>query len=203
MNVIITGFGGQGVVFASKLLSEYYFQRGQDVKTATIIGLGVKGGGIYCHVKSGSKVVSPLIPRNNADVIVGMEDLETLRWIDYLKPNGLIIMNKFRAQPTIVSTGIQPDFSGNVNEILAKKTDNIRVFNGYSPANSVGGSRTLNLYMVGVLCGIYKYDIDLWKKILQKLISKKILDRNLSSFLKGYNTGLEEIKRFREEESSG
>jgi indolepyruvate ferredoxin oxidoreductase beta subunit len=177
-SIIITGHGGQGVLSASKLMAEYYFLSGLDVKTSTLIGLGIRGGGVYSHLKSGTRVISPLIKAGEADMIIGLEKLETIRWIDYLKKDGMIIMNNTYIQPTTVSCGLQDDFEGDFKDIMGLKTWDINVFDGYEKIKELGNNSTINMLFLGICSELLNQDETTWRKVIEN---------NLSAHYRGVN----------------
>ena len=104
-NVLIVGVGGQGVILASEMLSEVALRSGLDVKKSEVHGMSQRGGVVTSHVRFGTKVDSPLIPGGEADVILGFELAESLRWIHELAEGGQLIVNSQRLVPPITATG--------------------------------------------------------------------------------------------------
>lgn len=184
-NIIIAGFGGQGVVVASKLISEYYFEIGEEVKTSTLIGLGVRGGGIYCHVKAGKGIKSPIIKSGDADILIGLEELELVRWIDYLKPGGHVFINNIRITPTTVSSGIQDEMNIDIDSIIDNKTTKVITFDGYKYCKNLGSSIVLNLIPLGMLSAYFDHDYEAWIKVLKKNVPKKHYELNKNAFTYG------------------
>ncbi len=78
-NIVITGIGGQGILTLSKIIAEAAFLQGYDVKTSELHGLAQRGGTIPCHVRFGKKIFSPIVREGEANLIIGLEPLETLR----------------------------------------------------------------------------------------------------------------------------
>jgi indolepyruvate ferredoxin oxidoreductase beta subunit len=100
LNILICGIGGQGVVYASKLLANRALQRGETVHTAETIGMAQRGGSVVSHVRIGDDCYSPLIPAGGADIIIGLEPAETVRNIGYLKPGGIVAVSTRGVAPT-------------------------------------------------------------------------------------------------------
>jgi indolepyruvate ferredoxin oxidoreductase beta subunit len=69
-------------------------------------GLSQRSGSIYVHLRIGERVHSPLIPYGSADIIISMEATEVLRYIEFLKDDGIIIMNKRIMHPSLVTGDI-------------------------------------------------------------------------------------------------
>ena len=100
MNILICGIGGQGVVYASKLLAKQALERGETVHTAETIGMAQRGGSVVSHVRIGGDCHSPLIPRGDADILIGLEPAEAVRSIAFLKPGGTVAVSNRGIAPT-------------------------------------------------------------------------------------------------------
>ena len=87
-SILLVGVGGQGTILASKILSEGLMRKGYDVKMSEIHGMSQRGGSVTTHVRYGTKVASPIVSENCADVLVSFEKVEAVRWLNYLKKDG-------------------------------------------------------------------------------------------------------------------
>ena len=101
-NVLLVGVGGQGVVVASQILGEVFLKAGFDVKRSEVHGMAQRGGSVVSQVRFGSKVFSPLIKKSEGDFLVSFEQLETLRYLDYLHPRAVLIVNRQKVPPPSV-----------------------------------------------------------------------------------------------------
>lgn len=90
-NIIIAGLGGQGVLKASDILAEVAFRAGLDVKKSEVHGMSQRGGSVASDVRIGPKVLSPMVPPGEADILVVLEptQVENNRW--QLKPGGVLL----------------------------------------------------------------------------------------------------------------
>ena len=104
-SIILVGVGGQGTILASKLLTTGLMNAGYDVKMSEIHGMSQRGGSVSSQVRYGEKVYSPVIEIGGADILVSFEKMEALRWLDYLKPEGKIVVNNYRIDSMPVLTG--------------------------------------------------------------------------------------------------
>jgi indolepyruvate ferredoxin oxidoreductase, beta subunit len=84
-SILLVGVGGQGMVLASKILSQVAMKRGLDVKLSEIHGMAQRGGSVVTQVRMGPAVSSPLVEKGQADYIMASEQLEAWRWLPYLK----------------------------------------------------------------------------------------------------------------------
>ena len=104
-NIMIVGVGGQGSLLASKLLGWLLLNEGYDVKVSEVHGMSQRGGSVVTYVRFGEKVYSPIIDKGEADLIVSFEKLEAARYLDYLKPDGTVVVNTQQIDPMPVVTG--------------------------------------------------------------------------------------------------
>ena len=103
----MVGVGGQGTILASDILGEAALAMGLDVKKTDTLGMAQRGGSVTSHLRIGKKVWSPLISPGEADVLLAFEKLEAARWVNYIKPDGLVIINKLAIPPLSISLGTQ------------------------------------------------------------------------------------------------
>ena len=91
--IIISGIGGQGVLFLTRILAEAAIEMDLEVLTSETHGMAMRGGSVISHVKIG-RFTSPLIRMGQADagLFLYAENLDVHRC--YLKPDGLIFINK-------------------------------------------------------------------------------------------------------------
>ena len=102
VNILIAGVGGQGLVLTTDLIAQAAFLEGYEVATNDVIGLSQRGGKINGSVRFGKKVPTPNVPKNSASVLLGLEKLETLRFVDEVIPGGLVLMNQKEIYPNPV-----------------------------------------------------------------------------------------------------
>lgn len=90
--IIISGIGGQGVLFVTRVLAEAAIEKGMEVLTSETHGMAMRGGTVISHVKVGP-FTSPLIRAGQADIglFLHAENLEVHR--GFLEPGGMIYMN--------------------------------------------------------------------------------------------------------------
>jgi indolepyruvate ferredoxin oxidoreductase, beta subunit len=91
VNVVFAGLGGQGAIKASDILADAAFRAGHDVKKAEVHGMSQRGGSVTSDVRYGPEVLSPMIPRGQADflVVLAQSEVEVNRF--NLKAGGVLI----------------------------------------------------------------------------------------------------------------
>ncbi len=116
-NILLCGVGGQGTLLASNLIADCAMKAGFDVKKSEIHGMAQRGGSVVSHVRFGDKIASPIIRKGEADIVLSFEELEALRWAEYLKPDGIVITNSQKILPMYVSSGSEK-YPENIPDIL-------------------------------------------------------------------------------------
>jgi indolepyruvate ferredoxin oxidoreductase, beta subunit len=91
--IVVSGIGGQGVLFLTRVLAEAAVEKGMEVLTSETHGMAMRGGTVISHIKIGA-FTSPLIRTGQADVGLFLHagNLEVHR--GFLKPEGLIYINR-------------------------------------------------------------------------------------------------------------
>nr|WP_312579093.1 indolepyruvate oxidoreductase subunit beta [Sedimentibacter sp.] len=184
-NILLVGVGGQGTILASKLLTIGLLESGYDVKMSEIHGMSQRGGSVSSHVRYGDKVESPVIELGGADILVSFEKMEALRYLNYLKPDGIVVVNDFEINSMPILSG-KSDYPENAAEILKSKAKTI-VIDGAEEAENLGNSKVMNVILLGTIIKSMKLeDID-WNKILRDNIKPKLIDINLKALEVGMN----------------
>jgi indolepyruvate ferredoxin oxidoreductase, beta subunit len=90
-NVILAGLGGQGVIKASDILADAALRSGLDVKKSEIHGMSQRGGSVTSDVRFGSRVLSPMVPRGEADFLVVLAPSEVEVARPLLRSGGVLL----------------------------------------------------------------------------------------------------------------
>jgi 2-oxoglutarate ferredoxin oxidoreductase subunit gamma len=133
--VIIAGFGGQGVLFAGQLLSYTALDEGKEVTWIPSYGPEMRGGTANCTVVvSDEEIGSPFVNNPTAVLAMNLPSLE--KFEGQVKPGGVLVVNS-----SMVNRGVE--------------RDDIRVVS--IPANEIaqeiGSERAVNMVMLGALLG--------------------------------------------------
>ena len=91
-DIILAGVGGQGILSIAFIIDSAALREGFNIKQAEVHGMAQRGGAVQSHLRvSRSPIWSDLIPRGRADLILSVEPLEALRYLDYLRPDGIVV----------------------------------------------------------------------------------------------------------------
>ena len=185
INIIIAGVGGQGNILLSQIIAWAAISRGYHSITGEIYGASQRGGSVMSHVRIGKEKIGPLVPLHKADIILGLEPVETLRiGIQYLNPTSSVIMNTRPIYPTEVSQGLlkYPDVAL-VVKMLKSVCRNFWALNASELAIKAGSVRAVNLVMLGALAGTKMTPLETedYRQAILKLVDK-LKDINIRAF---------------------
>jgi indolepyruvate ferredoxin oxidoreductase, beta subunit len=179
-NVLMVGVGGQGTVLSSNIISLAAMFDGYDVKKSEIHGMSQRGGSVFSHVRFGEKVHSAVIPMHEADVLLALEEMETLRWLNYLKPDGKIICLKENILPTNVN-----EYPQGAAEFLKKNFANSCLVDPKELKATLKNTKVLNVALLGVLSNTLEISDESWKKAILELTPAGTGELNIKAFETG------------------
>lgn len=181
-NLLIVGVGGQGTILASNIVSQAAMNSDLDVKKSEIHGMSQRGGSVFSHVRFGKKVYSPVIAKGQADVILSLEEMETLRWTDFLNKDSKIIILTHRILPANVESYPEGAIV-KLKELFA----NVITVDPKEYAEKLGNVKFLNVFLLGVLSEYVSFPEGAWKEALKMLVPVGTFEKNYEAFLAGKN----------------
>jgi len=185
LNILLVGVGGQGTILASKVLAEVAMQLGLAVKMSEIHGMAQRGGSVITHVKLGDEIFSPLVEKGEADVIVAFEQLEALRWLEYLRPGGQVIVNTQVIEPVPVIIG-KAKYPQDIIDNIKVKNPTVSALDALEIATECGNAKVSNIVMIGMLAKKLTFPKNLWLQALNKVVPARLLEINVLAFERGY-----------------
>lgn len=177
-NILICGVGGQGTVLAAKVLSQAAISSGQKVMSAETIGMAQRGGSVVSHVRIGEDVYSPLIPEEQADIIIAFEAAEAVRNIKFLKAGGLVIVNKKIVQPVTASLTGTSFSESTMIEYLEKTAGKVIAVDTDQACKDLGSSKVVNIVLLGAACNTGLVNKDEIKGALKLLVKPDFYELN-------------------------
>jgi len=185
-NIFLSGVGGQGAILASNILAEVFIKAGYDVKKAEVHGMAQRGGDVTTHFRFGKKVYSPLIKYGDVDFLLSFELLEAMRYINWVKPEGKIIINKQEIFPPAVNLG-QTEYPKNVEKTFKKYfKNNVWMVDGQGVAKKLGNVQAANVVLVGAFSNFFPEVKDKqWIEAIKNLLAPKLHDLNVKAFYEG------------------
>lgn len=164
-NILVSGIGGQGVMTAAEILSQTALNQGYDVKKTEVAGMAQRGGVVTSHVRFGDKVLSPSIPAGEADILVGFEPAEALRWCGQLRPGGVAMVNRVRQEPPVVSFGLY-DYPDDPVGDMRKAGIDVHAFDAGAIARQLGNNKLVNTVMLGAISRYLPFSADILKEVI-------------------------------------
>jgi len=143
-DVILAGVGGQGVLSVASIIARAAMSDGLEVRQSEVHGMAQRGGQVLSHMRiADGKIAGDLVPKGGADMIIAMEPLEGLRYISYLKPQGILVTSSepFCNMPNY------PEINALISSI--KKLPKWRLVLTASLAKEAGLSKSANTVMIG------------------------------------------------------
>lgn len=186
-NILICGVGGQGTVLAAKILSACAINRGENVLSAETIGMAQRGGSVTSHVRIGKEIYSPLIPKNQADIIIAFDVAEAVRNISYLKKDGIVIVNSKVTQPTTANLVKKVFTVDEMCSYLKKIGVHLFVIDAEKISAQLGNSKVVNMILLGASTATNIFTKDEIIKALPPLIKPQFLELNIKAVEAGEN----------------
>ena len=169
-NLIISGYGGQGVLMIADVVANAALKQGFDVKEAELHGLAQRGGSLECHVRFGRKIDSPVILRGAADLIIALEACEALRACYWANESTNILLNK-----KSFNIPFSPE---QLAEKIKKVSKKIQAVDADAIVEKLTNDIvSVNIYMLGL--AVKKGLLPLKKENIWKAISEKTGERFL------------------------
>ncbi len=183
-NVVLVGVGGQGILLASEIVAQAAVTAGFRVKTNEVHGMAQRGGSVSAQIRYGQEVNSPLVARGTAHVLLALEQVEALRYSEYLAPDGLAVVNSLAITPVTVSMGAAK-YPKDVRERLGQVFRRVVYADAGQIAKDVGDIRAANVVLLGAASQVLDLSEDHWHQAIRLCVKPKTLDLNLKAFAAG------------------
>jgi indolepyruvate ferredoxin oxidoreductase beta subunit len=193
LNIFICGVGGQGLVLLTTVIGNACAKSGTNVVTGEMYGLSQRSGAVSVHLRIGEDTFSPLIPYGEADILLSLEAIETLRYLEYLKKGGVVLMNKRVMHPPIETSKIITEKGSKyvtIEDIVSKLKDwtpNIAVVDALGLAKESGNVRTENTVFLGCLSALEAFPVD--EDAIRESIAEAVPQKTVAQNLKAFDLG--------------
>ena len=179
-NILLCGVGGQGIVLASKLIAQAAMENSLPVMSAETIGMAQKGGSVFSHVRIGSDLSTPMIPKGGADVIIGFEPAEAVRMLPYLKKDGTVIVNSCPTKPVTAMLSASSYTGKEMLAYLKKNVERLTIVDCERAASEIGSLKVVNMILLGAAAATGELPISMAdiKNCLAKRLKPQLLEMN-------------------------
>ncbi len=180
INFVLSGLGGQGILFMTKIFATTAMNKGYNILGAETHGMAQRGGSVVPHLRIGD-ARSSLIRAGAADFLLSMDESEAYRYLPYLKKGGKLFAN--------APTKTFPDIK--IADFL--KTNNIeaKAMEAGKTAMELGAPKSTNLALVAFFAafGFGPLSADDLRNTVDTMSPGPFKDTNLKIFDTCYETG--------------
>ncbi|HPP47271.1 MAG TPA: indolepyruvate oxidoreductase subunit beta, partial [Accumulibacter sp.] len=152
-----------------------------------VAGMAQRGGVVSSHLRFGKKVLSPQISPGSADLLLGFEAAEAMRWRHMLRPKGMVLMNLGRLVPPVVDLGLYDYPTDPVAELHAVGT-HVVAFDASTIAIELGDIRLGNTVMLGAISDHLPFPAEILENCILKRFARKkpeVVELNRRAFAAG------------------
>ena len=143
-DLVLAGVGGQGVLSVAAMLAEAARRSGLEVRQGEVHGMSQRGGAVQATLRlADGPIEGDLVARGGADLVLGAEPVEALRYLDYLAPGGRLVT-------AVDPYENVPDYPP-IERVLAavREVPGAVLVEAGELARRAGSGRTANVVMVG------------------------------------------------------
>jgi len=191
-DIILAGVGGQGILSIAAVIGMAAVNEGLYLKQAEVHGMSQRGGDVHSNLRiSDKEVASDLIPEGQADMILSVEPMESLRYLPMLSKEGWLITNStpYKNIPNY------PDIEQVTAEI--KKIENHVIIDANKIATDMGSKRSANMVILGASAPFIGLSYESLQKSIADLFGRKgkeVIDINLNALEQGFTYAKKFIK---------
>lgn len=183
IDIILAGVGGQGILSIASIIGYAALKKGLTLKQAEVHGMSQRGGDVQSHFRlADHEIASDLIPQGQADLIISVEPMESLRYMPWLSPKGWLITND---QPFInIKNYPQPEV---LSEELNKLPNKV-VINADKIAKDLGSARSANMVILGAASPFIDIEFSAIENAVSEVFARKgedIVNVNLACLRAG------------------
>lgn len=194
-DIIISGVGGQGILSIATVIGLAALKTDLYLKQSEVHGMSQRGGDVQSHLRiSDHEISSDLIPEGEADIILSIEPMESLRYLPFLNQVGWLVTNS----SPYINIPDYPDLNKLLSEI--RKIKNHVVIDADEIAHQAGSVKSSNMVILGAASGFLNLDINNLIKGMEEIFAgkgKAIIDLNIRAFMAGKEEGEKYLSEIR------
>ncbi|MBE5709810.1 MAG: indolepyruvate oxidoreductase subunit beta [Oscillibacter sp.] len=182
-SALLVGVGGQGAILAAKILVAGLMEAGYDVKMSEVHGMSQRGGSVSTQVHWGEKAYSPVIGPGAADIVVAFEKMEAVRYAEFLKPEGVAVINDYEIPSSTVAAGLAEYPQGCLEAM--KSHFRCLTLNAGAIALELGNAKCMNVVLFGAMTRALGMDDIDWEAVIRRTVPAASLELNLRAYRAG------------------
>ncbi|MGM9816887.1 MAG: indolepyruvate oxidoreductase subunit beta [Lepagella sp.] len=188
-DIVLAGVGGQGILTIATILGGAALADNLFLKQAEVHGMSQRGGDVQSNLRlSSDPIFSDLIPLGGADLVVSLEPMEALRYIQFLSAEGWIVTNS----APFVNIDNYPEMEAIAQELA--KHPHVVSFDMDELAKEVASARSSNLVLLGAASPFIEMDVEKIEAAIRNLFApkgEKIVEANITAFRAGRQRALQ------------
>jgi indolepyruvate ferredoxin oxidoreductase beta subunit len=188
-NIFVVGLGGQGTIMFSKILSTALLRSGFNLIVKETTGGTHRGAPVFSELKLGASTLAPGIGDGEADVAIGLEPMECLRYARKYSPTSTVLVSTHPIPPTLAISGKAYPPVENILKNLKELSGRLISIDAVKVAEEECGHKAgANMIMLGVLTGlaiIRELGEGSVRRAIEELSPKASNKMNIEAFEKG------------------
>lgn len=182
-NIILAGVGGQGILSIAAVIDLAAIHSGLTIKQAEVHGMSQRGGAVQSHLRISDRTIhSDLVPSGQADLILSVEPMEALRYLPWLRPDGMIVTSTDPVK-NIPNYPDEQELQG-----ALEATPHHLLINALQLAKQAGSPQTSNMVMLGAAAAWTGLAPNALEHGIRELFGRKgeeIVTMNITAFRSG------------------
>ncbi len=183
-DVLLCGVGGQGILSMAYVIDYSAMEAGYSLKQPEVHGMSQRGGAVQAHIRVSDKpIASELIPLGQADLILSLEPLESLRYLQYLSAESGAVITDITP---FVNIPDYPDPSSIYGHLF--QAPSVLLVNGAHLARKSGSPKAQNMILLGAATSRLPYPVTVLEKHVTELFARKserLVHVNVNAFRTG------------------
>ncbi|HOW32203.1 MAG TPA: indolepyruvate oxidoreductase subunit beta [Bacteroidales bacterium] len=183
-DIILAGVGGQGILSIAAAIGMAALDSGLHLKQAEVHGMSQRGGDVSSNLRIADyEIASDLIPFGQADLIISVEPMESLRYLPYLSESGWLITS---TKPFVNISNYPP-----IEELMKEITSFEKhvALDADELAKGLGSARSANMVVLGAATPYLEIPAEKIREAIRKIFSRKgddVIKLNVDAFEAGY-----------------
>jgi indolepyruvate ferredoxin oxidoreductase beta subunit len=182
-DIILAGVGGQGVLSLSALVATAAMDEGLFVKQSEVHGMSQRGGAVTAHLRlSNTPIESELVSLGSASMILSLEPLESLRYLPYLSPDGVVVT----ATDPVKNIAAYPPLDEVLESI--RGLPSAVLVDAAALARQSGLARATNMVVAGAASALLPVRSHAIERCIRTMFSRKgstVVEQNLAAYHAG------------------
>lgn len=183
-DIVLAGVGGQGVLSLSGIIAAGALEAGLFVKQSEVHGMAQRGGAVTAHLRlSDRPIASDLVPLGAASLILSLEPLESLRYLEYLSADGAVVT----ATQPVANIADYPVLDDVLSAV--RSLPRACLVDAATIARRTGLAQATNMVMAGAAARWLPLPAAAIERCIERRFARKgqaVVDKNLAAFRAGH-----------------